>query len=331
MPKIMTALKAWLPTFNLKVHDKKTQMMCIKSERPVYINFPVCESYKYLGVEVSKGKSASTQKLILNSIRSIGSEFKCMKVRCCIKAKRQVIIWWYIAKLLYKHISDIYLGRISVDGFVQQTFIQIKRILNICKGIKQEYVSKLLGINMQKTIYNMLKKLENTDSRMAMPKCVEIDYKMEELGPVAKTWSKIQNSIISNSNALYYLLQAKWWSKHGYSYRCKTCLRDLTLYHIKQYHSQQYPDILTSEIELLLMIGPSYEFLKATETAMIGKSLKEKTIALWIDDGVRIGSNIKRQAIDDLSVKNIFVVKRMKNANMANQHVLYLVEKIQYT
>jgi len=141
MPNIIFQLKNWGKDFNLFVNDKKTEIMLINTQKPIYVQYKTCSNYKYLGAMISNNRNDLNKNIIYLKIRNFTRKLKWQNIRNInCKATKFTVIWWLLSKLLYEFITDVYLDYISIEELEQRLIISIKTVLGIKKGVKQSFI-----------------------------------------------------------------------------------------------------------------------------------------------------------------------------------------------
>jgi len=136
LPIIQNNLKQWKSDLNLKVNDRKTECLLYYLTKPENLIYPICESFKYLGVKIFNNKSQFSRTFIIQQISNIAKKAKCLSFSLCpIKVKKLNVTWWFISILLYKQISNLYLNFISIPEFTKIALAKIKSLLHINKQV----------------------------------------------------------------------------------------------------------------------------------------------------------------------------------------------------
>eukprot|EP01022_Parablepharisma_sp_SALTPOND_P003976 TRINITY_DN11698_c0_g1_i1.p1 TRINITY_DN11698_c0_g1~~TRINITY_DN11698_c0_g1_i1.p1 ORF type:complete len:702 (+),score=49.40 TRINITY_DN11698_c0_g1_i1:244-2106(+) len=301
LPVIVNILSKWDMEFNLKVHERKTEIMLIHMEKPIYINYPICDRYKYLGVEVTTEKRSLTKKHIIRRIKNVANKMKWLYIQNVnIKTSKLAITWWLVSKILYNHITDAYLGFIKIEELEKEILIAIKKVLGIKKSVKHSFIIGYLGINIIRTITNMINKIFYKRGEQLS----EIEEKERRN---MQFWNYIIGGIRASINEVYYLTSNKWWHKLGYPYRCKSCMQDLSLSHLLLHHKNLVQD-KEKELKWLTSTCSDYNFGKAVTSLNINKTDARE----WVNKAIINALQLKQIAITQLAVKNIFLVTKVR-------------------
>ena len=130
LKNILKTFELWDKDFNLKVNDLKTEIMCVKTQKPDYIPYNETKEYKYLGVQVSRKKNFQTKTRIMNNIKDFAKRIKLRIINnSLLKVNKLVSTWWFISIVLYQYISDVMLGNISSEELAKSIMIEIKKML----------------------------------------------------------------------------------------------------------------------------------------------------------------------------------------------------------
>jgi len=149
LQQIVHSLNRWGRNYNLLVNEK-----------PIYVKYPICTKFKYLGTEISNDKNNLTRKIIFQKIKEMTRKFQWSNIKNTnAKARKLTIIWWLISILYYYFITDVYLGYISIEVFKQKSTISIKTVLGIKKGVKQKFTTGFYRLKIKRTIKRMLNSL----------------------------------------------------------------------------------------------------------------------------------------------------------------------------
>jgi len=261
--------------------------MLLRNEKPIYINYPVCTKFKYLGIEISNDPSKLHKKFIFAKIREITRKMKWSNMtNFNPKSQKFACTWWIMSILYYNFISDVFLKYISIEEFKQQIIIAIKSVLQIKNGVKHKFITGFYGLKIKKTIKGMLNSIFYKRHNEEKETQQEIELKL---------WNYFLGGIKENVNTIFYALESRWWNKAKNICICKLCKTNLSLQHILKKHS----DFLGSHYTRVIWaanIKPDYNFAKA---AMQIKGKKEE-VRQWILETFHIVIEIKEKAVKEL-------------------------------
>jgi len=288
MSKIINNLNNWGKDYNLYVNEKKTEIMLFNVDKPIYVTYPVCTTFKYLGVEIQNNKNMLTRKSIFKKINETAKKLKWNNItNINIKAQKLSIIWWIMSILHYHFITDVFLEYITIDEFKHKIIVSIKTIMGIKKGVKQKYITGLFGLKIKRTIKRMLKHLFN--------KPYEEKENEKEKEIELNVWNKIIGSINVNVNSLYYTMENIWWINSKKICMCKLCKAKLSFQHIKHYHKEFFGKNL-SVINWLIEIKKDYNFAQAA----IKLDSDVTQIIIKIKEIIKIAIDMKKKAVFEL-------------------------------
>jgi len=265
LEKIQEMLKLWEQDLNLLVHNRKTECLLFYLEKPLKLTFPICEFFKYLGIEIYNKKSQFTKTFIVKQITELAKKIKSLSFNSCqLKIKKFNIMWWYISILLYKQFSNVYLKLISLPDFTKTAIIKIKYLLGIHKAVKQKFVSNLLNIDLERTLTHMIIKFRKyCPFEILKSNCPNpvIDSESEKAYiESSRFWNYILSDLDLDINSLYVIFERTWWVKNEGKYKCKSCNKDLSLFHLYEFHQKDYPFTCTIEFEWIKEIEETFNF-----------------------------------------------------------------------
>jgi len=151
--KIQKEFNNWEIDFNLFVHNTKTQCILYNQKKSDHLIYPITDNYNYLGVKIYDTKSQFTKTSIIKNISEISKKCKSLFfVNCSMKINKLTIYWWYLSKILYNQISNLYLEFIPISEFIKIVTAKIKGILKINKNVSQKFVNNLFNLDLKKTV-----------------------------------------------------------------------------------------------------------------------------------------------------------------------------------
>jgi len=300
---IQKELKNWDLDFNLIVHATKTEAILFNIENPENLEYPVCEKFVYLGTEIFNKKSQFTKTFIMNQINESAKTIKNLNLKMStLKMRKLSVIWWYISKLLYKQISNIYLKNIPLDDFVQCANAKIKKLLNIHRSIPHNFVMNLLNIDIKKIAKNICLKIQKncpTNIGKFFEEEIIVNPNLEKKAfEETHYWNYIMSTLDININSFYTLFQKTWWDAK-LKIKCKVCNISLSFFHLEHNHKENYPFLNTDGFLWIKEVAEDFDFKGSLIKRKIGKNEGSK----WIKNIMQIALETKDKAIKDLYEK----------------------------
>jgi len=134
--QIYDKLNNWALDLNLAVHPKKTNAIISYCDKPETLKYPVVKEFSYLGVKIYDKTAQFTKTFIENQIRQFANKVGKIRMKSStLKLSKLSVTWWFLSKLFYDQISNLYLEFIAIPEFLITTQTQIKKILCVKKGI----------------------------------------------------------------------------------------------------------------------------------------------------------------------------------------------------
>jgi len=301
--KIDEEFNNWDLNLNLKIHPIKTNVLLYYCEKPEKLQYPVVDDFTYLGVKIYNKTSQFTKTFIMKQIRKLACKTGNFYIKMStLKLSKFAITWWFLSKLFYDQISNLYLEFISISDFVQVTNAQIKKILGVKRGIPQDFVMNLLNINLEITAKKMIEKIrKNCPLEIGENKIGEHinDILLEEKFVAENSyWNYVLTTLDVNINSFYYICSKNWWTKNG-KYQCKFCNVNLSLFHLKDFHNGKFPFLNSDEFSWIIEITETFNFKRG----LIYRNIEKNVAAKWIKCTVEKLEIIKNEAIQTMSIK----------------------------
>jgi len=329
---IQNILEKWEYDFNLKVNNNKTECILYYVKRPENLKYNVCETFKYLGTNIFNNKSQFTITFIKQQISLIAKKVKYLSFHLCpIKIKKLIVSWWFLSILLYNQISNLYLKYISVEEFSNLAMAKIKAILGINKHVKQLFVKNLLNINLENTINRMISKMNKYNPFKDL-KLNEIIYnydstiEMEQLNK-SKFWNYILSYLDIEINSFYSLFERVWWKNKEGKIKCKICNKNLSFFHLKESHENDFLFTKSSGFTWIQEICDSFDFIGSLLKRNIDKISGVVFITGIYNDAIQC----KQKAIENLGIiENSYYKKKKQSLNDKNKSNIKKQGKAQF-
>jgi len=303
LEQIQNVLKTWEPDYNLYVHSTKTKCVLYNQQKLDKLIYPISETFKYLGIDIYNTKSQFTKTFILKHISDISKKCKSLFIRnFSMKINKLTIHWWFLSKLFYDQISNIFLEYISIPEFVKIMIAKIKGILKINKNVPQRFVTNLLNFDIEKTIQNMISKMHK-NCPFKFENLNELNEIMDPVSEAKKQkenqyWNYVLTTLNINVNSLYSLFTRTWYEKREGKYKCKKCNMDLSLFHLHEAHAESYPFLKTEEFKWIIEISETYDF----KTSLIKRNIDKENACFWIKSIVEEAQSNKQKAIKEFGI-----------------------------
>jgi len=316
LEKTQTELKNWAHEYNLFVHDTKTECILYYIKKPENLRYPICEKFRYLGIDIYNKKSQFTKTFILNHISHLAKNCKRLTFGTCpVKINKLMINWWFLSKLLYDQISNLFLGYLPLPEFHKITVAKIKMLLNINKNVPQKFVLNLLNLDIEQTVKNMLTKMkENCPFKLDCG--VNLNSENDKIAETKdleenRYWNYVMTTFDMDVNSFYSVFQRTWWKKNEGRYKCRLCNTDLSLFHLYKSHIESYPFLKSMEFKWILELAENYDFKGSLLRRKIGKEIA----ATWMKKVIEESLDHKQKAIKELGIllKNKRLTKKEKN------------------
>jgi len=253
--EIAAEFSRWKNELNLKVNNRKTKFFIKETNRPSHMKYEVVQSYKYLGVEIFQNKKKLNKSNVIQNIKQNAIKFG-FKMICSRnnKVNKLVICWWFLSKMLYHHISDVFLNFINASDFKQILLVEIKKNLGICMSIPQIFVEEFFSLNITKTVKNMINDISIKGKNYGIASKIiteNEEIEDEQIGKI--NWRKALNFINFTINQFYFLFCRNWY-KNKAKCICKICNKQISIRHILDFHQEyskelnQYEKSITEQL-----------------------------------------------------------------------------------
>lgn len=295
--KIQEILKQWKPDLNLLVHPVKTEALLYHLKYPKPLTYPITTDFKYLGVKFYNTKSQFTKTNIIKQISLYANNISFLYLKfSSLKLNKLVVSWWFLAKLFYTHISNVYLGFIDIQDFIKLIITKLKKLLLIKKGVPQKFIINLLNINLEFTVKEILSKIKrNCLFDIGNPQIQNFNndiFIIKHNDEENKYWNYILTHLNININSLWLIFAFSWFDQNNKKYICKHCKMNLSLFHAQKSHIEIHPFLKSEYMKWIIEISETYDFLGSIFHRNISKDEGAQWIKKIMEDALECREKI---------------------------------------
>lgn len=225
-----------------------------------------------------------------------------------LKMSKLSVLWWFLSKILYKQIANVYLKYIPLDVFVKCLNAKIKQLLNIHKFIPQKFVMNLLNLDIKKIVQNMCFKIQkncpvNIGKFVDDENIIQLEIETKNLEE-KRYWNHILSTLDVNINSFYSVFEYTWWNANN-KVKCKMCNTNLSLYHLDKHHKENYPFLNTDGFMWLKEVAVNFDFIGT----LLKRKIDVKYGSSWIKQNINDALETKQKAINELADNKVIIPK----------------------